>query len=192
MVGHLHLERGQPFGVGRTHAFMSLGEQPVACAHRGFTVAVRYGGTAWPGLSASVSRSRKRAGARYAGSTNSRSIAGVSHSIVTHSASAVAATGAPWMRTSITWRVRARMAGCHGGDHADCPPSAPPPRQTRHGPPAAPSRSAAHAISASSAHGRKQRYRLQHIGLARAILAGQHDEARPGARSRRPGGCGNR
>ena len=33
--------------------------------------------------------------------------------------------------------------------------------------------------AAKAASGRKERHGLEHIGLARAILAGQHDQPRP-------------
>ena len=102
---------------------------------------------------------------------NSRSIAGVSHSTDSHSESELAAAGAPLMRT---WR----RSGAAGAVPVPISTSANRAATAKPPGPVAP-RHLGQSGAAQAAPRGEQRNRLEHVGLAGAILAGEDDEARP-------------
>ena len=132
----------------------------------------------WPGSIASTSRSRKRRRSP-AGPGNSPSRAGVSQTRRRWSAKAAAEpTGSPSMRHR--GRRPRRRRRIDAGAETRGPPALRRASIETAKPPSPPCR----AMSASSARrrprpGREQRERLEQIGLAGAVLAGERDERRP-------------
>ena len=92
MIGHSGFECGKPVPGRRPRA------RQATCCARASPLRSATAWWAWPGSSASISRSRKRRRSP-ALSANRRSIAGVSHSTDSHSDSALTEAAAPLIRT---------------------------------------------------------------------------------------------
>ena len=98
-------------------------------------------------------------------------MAGVSQRTESHSDSDVAEAGAPLIRT---WRRSGAAGDGAGADLHIAKPG-----RHREAAAAAAARHFGQGRAAQPAPRREQRHRLEHVGLARPVLAGEHDEARP-------------
>ena len=176
---HRILQPGQP---ARRRA-RPFGQQAVALGHG---VVMRRDLARMARAPAPRPGGRGSGGGREAPSWNSRSICGVSQTAATRSASSA------WVRSGCA--VQAEGAARPGPPSAAVPvPMSKRARgRRRSGPQAAQGRAApsdapadlAHARAAQAAAGAEQADRLQQVGLAHAVLAGDHDDAARRSRSR--------